>query len=132
MEMASRKNLCSLLYDSYLCSRCGNYRYFPKNIRRLSRRSGNRYGKSQNRKKIRIQKHACNDGGSTSAITHRKQCRSRSRTYRNHRRFMLLGRRQPEVCQTEYQKLFTDRCRSLHECAVSCTSVRHFRSRRKL
>ena len=30
MEMASRKNLCSLLYDSYLCSRCGNYRYFPK------------------------------------------------------------------------------------------------------
>lgn len=32
---------------------------------------------------------------STAAITHRKQCRSRSRTYRNHRRFMLLGRRQP-------------------------------------
>ena len=91
------KTTGSLLYDSYLCSRCGNYRYFPKNIRRLSRRSGNCYGKSQNRKKIRIQKHACNDGGSTAAITHRKQCRSRSRTYRNHRRFMLLGRRQSEV-----------------------------------
>lgn len=59
------------------------------------RRSGNCYGKSQNRKKIRIQKHACNDGGSTAAITHRKQCRSRSRTYRYYRRFMLLGRRQP-------------------------------------
>ena len=26
-------------FPSYLCSRCGNYRYFPKNIRRLSRRS---------------------------------------------------------------------------------------------
>ena len=132
MEMASRKNFFSILYDSYLCSRCGNYRYFPKNIRRLSRRSGNRYGKSQSRKKIRIQKHACNDGGRTAAITHRKQCRSRSRTYRNHRRFMLLGRRQSEVCQTEYQKLFADWCRSLHECAVSRTSVRYFRSRRKL
>ena len=46
-------------------------------------------------KKIRIQKHACNDGGSTAAITHRKQCRSRSWTYRYYRRFMLLGRRQP-------------------------------------
>ena len=67
-----------------------------------------------------------------AAITHRKQCRSRSRTYRNHRRFMLLGRRQSEVCQTEYQKLFADWCRSLHECAVSRTSVRYFRSRRKL
>lgn len=131
MEMASRKNICTLLYDFYLCSRCGNYRYFPKNIRRLSRRSGNRYGKSQNRKKIRIQKYACNDGGSTVAIIHRKQRRSRSRSYRNHRRFMLLGRRQSEVCQTEYQKLFTDRCRSLHECTVSCISVRHFRSRKK-
>lgn len=30
-----------------------------------------------------------------AAITHRKQCRSRSRTYRYYRRFMLLGRRQP-------------------------------------
>ena len=54
------------------------------------------------------------------------------RIFRYYRRFMLLGRRQSEVCQTEYQKLFADRCRSLHECAVSCTSVRHFRSRRKL
>ena len=51
-EMASRKNLF-LIIRFYLCSRCGNYRYFPKNFRDYPEDLKPLW-KSRNRKKIRI------------------------------------------------------------------------------
>ena len=58
-------------------------------------------------------KHACNDGGSTAAITHRKQCRSQAGLTGIIVGLCYWAGDNLEVCQTEYQKLFADWCRSL-------------------
>ena len=42
----------SILYNSGLCDRCISYRCLPEDVRRLSGRNGNCYGKSENREAL--------------------------------------------------------------------------------